>query len=186
MKSKTIRHLSPFRLALREFSRNRWAVVCAGILGLFYFLSLSADFWAPYSASMEDRNFSYGPPTVIRLRDEQGRWQRPFVYGRKAGFDRFHQRVYARQSDRKYPLRFFVKGQEYSWLGLKMDRHLFGVEEPGRIYLLGADIRGRDIFSRILHGGKISLLIGLVAVSISFSLGLLIGGIAGYYGGWGG
>jgi peptide/nickel transport system permease protein len=84
----------------------------------------------------------------------------------------------------RYPLRFFVRGEEYKFLGLiSSDIHLFGTEAPGHIFLLGTDKFGRDIFTRLLFGARISLSVGLVGILISFSIGALIGGIAGYYGG---
>ena len=92
--------------------------------------------------------------------------------------------MYTVDPARKYPLRLFAEGDEYKLFGFVPARHhLFGVEQGGRIYLLGADARGRDLFSRLLYGGRVSLSIGLIGVLISFSIGLVVGGIAGYYGG---
>jgi peptide/nickel transport system permease protein len=87
-------------------------------------------------------------------------------------FDAMHRRVYVVDQTKEYPLHFFKGGR------------LFTVDAPGRIYIWGADARGRDLFSRIWYGARISLSIGLIGVAISFILGLIIGGIAGYYGGW--
>src|SRR6185437_8560996 len=86
---------------------------------------------------------------------------------------------------RREPLRFFVRGARYHLLGLiPTDRHLYGVDAPGRVYLLGTDAFGRDELSRLLFGGQVSLTVGLVGIAISFTIGLLLGGVSGYFGGW--
>lgn len=184
MNHKPKKHYSLFQLAIRDFAQNRLAVACIVILGLLYGSALFADFLAPYSYENEDRIFSFCQPTPFHFRDEKGIWRRPFVYGVKISFDQYHRRVYQINVEEKYALQFFPRGDTYKLLGIiPGSRHFFGVEAPGRIYLWGADSRGRDIFSRILHGGKISLSIGLIGVLISFGIGLFVGGIAGYYGG---
>jgi peptide/nickel transport system permease protein len=95
-----------------------------------------------------------------------------------------HQKIYQVDARQKYPVKFFTQGEPYRWLGIIPLRiHLFGVDAPGKIYVLGADSRGRDLLSRILYGARVSLSISLIGVMISFGLGLIIGGIAGYYGG---
>lgn len=178
-------HVSQFQMAIERFKQNRLAMICFYILFLLYLGALLADFLAPYSYGNEERNYSYCPPTMIQFFDEQRNLNRPFVYGRTLTFDQYRKRVYTMDKTKKFPLKFFVKGDEYKFLGfLKSSHHLLGVESSGRFYLFGADSRGRDIYSRILHGARISLSIGLIGVIISFSIGLLIGGIAGYFGGW--
>ncbi len=178
------RHESQFRQGLREFRANRWAVLCLGILLMLYASAVFADFLTPYSYDNEQREYSFCRPTPVHFRDEQGDWTRPFVYGVNISFDKFHKRVYERDVSQRYPVRFFVKGDEYKLLGLfPSSRRLFGVDAPGRIMLWGADSRGRDLYSRIIYGGRISLSIGLIGVLISFTIGLLVGGVAGYYGG---
>ena len=180
----TEKHLSQFQMALRDFRRNRLAMLCLGVLILLYGGAIFADFLSPYSYQNEERNYSYCSPSRIHFVDEQGKLTRPFVYGVMLTFDEFHKRIYQTDQAQRYPLRLFMKGDAYRWLGIIPCRyHLFGVEGPGRIYLWGADARGRDLFSRILFGAQISLSIGLIGVAISFSLGLMVGGIAGYYGG---
>ena len=99
-------------------------------------------------------------------------------------FDEVHKRVYKINEKEKYPLRFLVNGDEYKFLGMVPVRlHAIGTRQPARFYLLGADSRGRDLFSRILYGARVSLSIGLIGVLISFAIGLIVGGMAGYYGG---
>ncbi len=156
---------------VKTFMRNRWAAACAGVLIALYAMAVFAGFLAPYGYGDEDRNYSFCPPTPIVM-SINGKFVRPFVYGRVLRFDENRGRVYDIDPARKYPLKFFYHGR------------LFGVDAPGRVYVWGADSRGRDLFSRILYGARISLSIGLVGVAIAFSLGLLVGGIAGYYGGW--
>lgn len=184
-KDKNPSHVSTSELgiALRGFRRNRMAVACVFILCFLYAGAIFAGFLSPYSFKTEDRNYSYCPPTPVKFTD-QGKAVRPYVHGISLSFDENYKRIYTVDPSRKYPLRFFVKGDEYEFLGIfPARRHLLGVEGDGRIYLLGADARGRDLFSRLLFGGRVSLSIGLIGVLISFSIGLIVGGITGYYGG---
>lgn len=158
-------------------------MICFYVLCVLYGFAIFADFLSPYSFKNENRKFSYAPPTPIHFLHE-GRLQWPFVYGQTLSLNDIHKRVYTTNTDERYSLQLFAKGDSYKFLGfIPCSRHLFGVKEPGRIYLMGADARGRDLFSRILYGSRISLSIGLIGVFISFTLGLLVGGIAGYYGG---
>jgi peptide/nickel transport system permease protein len=172
------------QLAWQKFCANRLAVFCLIVLGLIHGAAIFADFLAPYSFGNEDRMFSYASPSKIHLRDENGTWHWPFIYGREIVFDQNHKREYKDIVEKKYSLQIFVQGDSYKILGLiPCSLHLFGVNDGGRIYLCGADSRGRDLFSRLLHGARVSLSIGIIGVIISFSIGLLVGGIAGYYGG---
>jgi len=183
MTTTKIKSENEFQIALRNFKKSRIAILCVWILALLYGSALFADILSPYSYKNEDRRYSYSPPTQIHL-FEQGKLQRPFVYQIKFHYNEFRLRIYEEEKSTKYPIQFFTKGDTYKLLGLiPFDRHLFNVEENGRIYLLGADSRGRDLFSRLLYGARVSLSIGLIGVAISFSIGLLIGGISGYYGG---
>ncbi|MDP8212534.1 MAG: ABC transporter permease [Candidatus Zapsychrus exili] len=182
MKNKT-KHLSQFQLALGEFKRSKRGLICLWILIVLYSSAFSADFLSPYHYADENRNHSYAPPTKIHVVHD-GKLNPPFVYGQTFSFDKFHKRVYEQDKKVKYSLKIFVKSDQHKFLGIvPINRRLFGVESPGRLYLLGADSRGRDLFSRLLYGARISLSIGLIGVAISFTLGLLVGGIAGYYGG---
>lgn len=176
-------HLSEFQIALRNFKKNRLAWTGVVILSLLYGGAVFADFLSPYSFKDENRNYSYAPPASIHFFDN-GRLVWPYVNGMQLTFDEYNKRVYQRDPAKQYPLKFLVKGEEYRFFGLfPCRRHFLGVEAPGRWYLLGADARGRDMFSRLLYGGRVSLTIGLMGAAIAFSLGLIIGGISGYYGG---
>lgn len=182
MKNKK-QHLSEFQLALQRFKQNRLAFFCLIILGFMYFGAIFADCLAPYSYKNEERNYSYCPPTRVHLFD-QDQFVGPFVYGVSSYVDDMHQRQYQEDVEKKYPIRLFVKGDTHKILGLiPTKRHLFGIDSTSRLFLIGADARGRDILSRLFYGARVSLSIGLIGVAISFSLGLLIGGIAGFYGG---
>ncbi|MFT7539024.1 MAG: peptide/nickel transport system permease protein [Lysobacterales bacterium] len=154
------------------------------ILLTLYFIAAFAGFLAPYTYDSEARDHSYAPLSMVHFTNEDGQKTWPFVYGLSFEFDEYHKRVYTEDTAQKYKFGLFIKGDSYKFLGLiPTDRHLLGVESPGRFYLLGADSRGRDLLSRIFYGARVSLSIGLIGVSISFTLGLLIGGISGYYGG---
>jgi peptide/nickel transport system permease protein len=166
---------------LRQRQKLVWAVLA---LSAFAGVVLCAGFFAPYDFAAQDRDAPFAPPTAIHFVDASGSFHaRPFVYGPRdssqiaagAGAD----------SDAPYPLRWFVRGAAYKIAGVFTSRvHLFGVRTPARIFLMGSDGYGRDQFSRFLFGGQISLLAGLIAAIFSVAIGILAGGIAGYYGGW--
>ncbi|HBG61532.1 MAG: ABC transporter permease [Omnitrophica WOR_2 bacterium RIFOXYB2_FULL_38_16] len=182
--NKQFKSKSQFALALSEFKRSRRGIVCLAILGILYFGAIFADFIAPYTYDSEARDYSYASLSKVHFVDENGRFSWPFVRELSFNFDEYHKRTYVEKDNTKCYFHLFNKGDAYKLLGLlKTDRHLFGVDSPGRLYIMGADVRGRDIFSRLIYGARISLSIGLIGVSISFTLGLLIGGVAGYYGG---
>jgi peptide/nickel transport system permease protein len=178
------------RIVWEQFRRHKAALVGGGILIVMYLLAIFAGFLAPYGLN-EYRRFpvtAFQPPTTIHWTDpDSGRLTRPFVYLSKSERHPVtRQRVYVEDTSQRYPIRFFIKRPEASYkvLGLfKSDLHLFGVEDPARIFLWGTNNLGKDVFSRVLYGGQISLTIGLLAVWVSLFLGLLLGGLAGFYGG---
>jgi len=151
---------------------------------LSHALVLLAGFFAPYDFASQNRLLSFAPPTRIHFVDAQGKLHiRPFVYPWKAVTGTVTN--YDEDQSVAYPVRFLVSGVQYKVFGILASRvHLFGTEEPARIFLIGSDAYGRDQFSRLLYGGQISLFAGLLATAISLSLGMLIGAVAGYYGGW--
>lgn len=168
-----------------RFKRHKLALVGGAILAIFYLLALFADVMAPYGYASDNRNRAYAPPSKVYMVAPKGGLTAPYIFDVKESFDPV-QRIYSFKEDRTkmYPVKFFVRGETYKMWGLfESNLHLFGVDKPARIYLLGADIQGRDIFSRLLFGARISMTVGLVAILISYPIGLLIGGIAGYYGG---
>ena len=173
---------SPWRLTWQKLKRNRAAVVGLYLLAILYIAALFAGPLAPYGYDTSSLQHSFHPPMLgrIRLFDQEGRIARPFVYG----IEVVDAREYREDRTVKYPIRFFVRGDDYESLGLfRSNIHLFGVDHPGRFFPLGCDNKGRDLFSRILYGGQVSLSIGIVGILISTTIGLLAGGAAGYFGG---
>lgn len=153
------------------------------VLGGFFLLALLADFVAPYADSDQYRAYFYAPPMRVHFFDREGRFHgRPFVYGLRSQDPGLV--LYEEDPQQVFPIYFGVRGRPYRLWGLfPADRHLFGLKEPGRLFLLGGDALGRDILSRLLLGSQISLSIGLLATALSLPLGIGIGGLAGYYGG---
>jgi peptide/nickel transport system permease protein len=172
---------SPWSIFWREFKKSPAAIAGGVLLITFYLGAILAPAIAPYAMDFQTRELSWAPPTRVHIRDESGRFQPPFVYGITG--ESVAEKRYAEDHAVRYPLRFFVRGEPYRLFGLRLERRLLGVDRPGRFFLFGADLYGRDIYSRIVHGSRISLSVGLVGIAISFTLGLLLGGVAGYFGG---
>ncbi len=162
--------------------RRKWLPVLIPLAALHVVVVL-AGFFAPYHYATQNRMLPYAPPSSIHFRDQAGEWHlRPFVYDLVPDDTGFG---YVEDPSRGYPIRLFIRGEPYRFLGLfPTERHLFGVEEPARVFLCGSDGLGRDQLSRLLYGGRISLLAGLVAAALSLAIGLLLGTLAGFYGRW--
>jgi peptide/nickel transport system permease protein len=187
----------------QKLKKNPLARLGALLLLIFYIAVTAADFVAPYDPYASQANGSLLPPTPIYWRNQERQFIGPHVYPTTQGptdLETGDRKLFVDRS-KPSPLRFFVKGAAYQLFqirlpigqkfeevdifpGIPSNLHLFGTVGEGKINLLGTDEQGRDQFTRLLHGGRISLSIGLVGVAISFPLGLLIGGIAGYFGGW--
>lgn len=185
------RSLTLTQIALRQFRKHPLAVWGLRILLALYALAIFAGFFSPY-----DPNFyelfpprGYQPPTPIHFRDpETGRLSWPFVYVMRRTIDplTFQPRYVEDPSQGRFYLRFFVRtpDQPYTLFRIfRSDLRLFGVEAPAQIHLMGTDNFGRDLFSRVLYGGQVSLTIGILSALVSFALGLILGGIAGYFSG---
>jgi len=164
-------------MPLRSFTK--WLVVLLVLHGVI----AAAGFFAPYSPIEQDRDRPYLPPMRLHFFDTQGHFHfRPFFHPlrlRESAFDQYEE-----STSTAIPLHFFVRGASYHLLGiLPMRFHLFGASDA-RICLLGTDAFGRDQLSRILYGGQVSLLAGLLGAGVTLFLGALIGIVAGYYAGW--
>lgn len=170
---------------IKQLWKDRFAKIALVVLGIIYFALFFADFIAPYTKDFSDRTMAYVPPSKIFTIDENGKFSKPYTYNYKREFDSVDLKIiYSLDRSQKHYIKFFSQGQKYRFLGLiPMKRHLITTDENGRLYLLGTDINGRDVFSRILFGGRISMTIGFLALFVLFPIGLLYGGIAGYFGG---
>jgi len=174
-----------------RFRRHKLAVASAFILSLFYIAAIGAEFLSSSDPATSVVDVAYLRPQKIHWFD--GGSFSPHVEKVTGARDpKTFKKIYAVDPDVKIPVSFFVRGYEYNFLGfIKADRHLLGIEggEEGEYnraapYLLGTDVLGRDMAARIIMGTRISLSIGLVGVTMSFFLGITLGGISGYYGGW--
>lgn len=170
---------------IKQLWKDKFARLALIVLGVIYFALLFADFIAPYTKDFSDRTMAYVPPSKIFTIDENGKFSKPYTYNYKREFDSDELKiVYTFDRSQKHYIKFFSQGQQYKFLGLiPMKRHFVTTDSAGRLYLLGTDINGRDVFSRILFGGRISMTIGFLALFVLFPIGLLYGGIAGYLGG---
>jgi peptide/nickel transport system permease protein len=176
--------VSQARLMWLRFRRHRLALWSGLFLIAVYLSILISEFLAPYDLHTRNVDAIYSPPQAVRIWHD-GALTAPFVYGRTMTLDMDTlQRVYAEDRSAPQYLRFFCRGDRYLFWGMiPGDRHLFCPAEGGTLYLLGTDRLGRDNLSRIIHGARISLTIGILGVAFSFVLGIVLGGIAGYYGG---
>ena len=175
-----------FKAVIKELCKDRFAFIALILLLILYLSVAFADFLAPYSKEFSDRSQAYVPPSKVFTIDEHGKFSRPYTYNYIREFDEdTYEIAYKLDRSKKFYINLLNKGEPYKLFGfIPTSRHLFGVEKDGRFFVLGTDINGRDNFSRLLFGGRISLTIGFLALFISFPLGMLYGGISGYFGGW--
>jgi peptide/nickel transport system permease protein len=163
---------------LKKVMRRPMGILSGGVLVLLYLGALFADFLAPYPTNLQDLDRTYHPPTGFFYADGSLQVQAyELVDPSEARYEAIE--------GQGYPIEFFGRGFEYRMLGLfKTDRHLFTLKgDKGRVYLLGSDSTGRDVFSRLIFGSRVSLFIGLLGITITMTLGFLVGGFSGYFGG---
>ncbi|MDY7011489.1 MAG: ABC transporter permease [Planctomycetota bacterium] len=189
--------LSQWQLIRLRFKKHHLATASLYVLALFYFVAVFAEVFAPYSTKWYDLDHAYCPSQLVRFSFSRGL----YVNALNCRTDPItFRKSYVEDRDDPITLSFFAKGEPYKLWGLiPMDRHLLGVnsrqfernkeakgtEKPIRtFYFLGADKYGRDIFSRIIYGSRVSLSVGLIGIAFTFFLGMTIGGISGYVGGW--
>ena len=177
---------SPRQLMWWRFRRHRMALLSGVVLILLYLVALTWEFLAPYNPLRHEVQSAYAPPQGMQFFDEEGFHFPPFVYGLKGERDpETFRKIYEVDKTAKHPIKFMVQGDPYKFWGfIESDLHLFGLEDSeDEVFLLGADRLGRDVLSRLLAATRISASIGLVGVIVSFVLGVMFGGISGYYGG---
>lgn len=180
---------SQWRMIWRAFRKHRLGNIGMVIVLILVVGAIFAEFFAPYNFADQYNSYSFSPPSTLHFRSDEGFSLRPFVYKTTRHFDPVTYRpIFTADTSKKYYIRVFVRGSEYRMLGLfKTNIHLFGVRaadgEEAMIFLLGADAYGRDLFTRIMIGGRISLAVGPLVILIIFPIGILLGGISGYYGG---
>ena len=175
---------SQWQLIRWKFLKHKLAVAALVVLAMFYLTVVFAEIIAPYDPRKEHLDHIYVPPQKIRFVDQQDGFQlRPFVYALKSSVDEVTLGInYEEDRSIRHPIGLFVRGDPYTLLGgLEGTVHLFGTSD-GTLFLFGTDKLGRDLLSRIIFGGRISLTIGLVGVFLSLFLGIVIGGISGYLG----
>jgi len=180
----------PWALIWLKFVRNKVAVVAGIIILVMYLIGAFAEFLAPALPEASKPQFTYAPPQELHffVTDPDGTSRfMPHVTGYKQEVDQASlKRIFTIDPEKVVPIGFFVKGPKYRMWGLiEMDIHLIGpLKSTDTMYLLGTDKLGRDLLSRLIYGTRVSMSIGLIGVVISLTLGVILGSLSGFYGGW--
>ena len=177
---------SQWKMMWWRFRRHGLAVFAGCFLLILYSSIFVSEFLAPYALHTRHMDSIFGPPQQLHFFDDQGSFVGPFVYGYSFRLNpQNRKREYTEDHKLVQPMRFLCRGEAYKYWGwVPGNLHLVCPAKGGTLFLLGTDRLGRDMLSRIIYGTRISLTIGLIGVSVSFTLGIIIGGLAGYYGGW--
>lgn len=179
--------MSQRQLIWRRFRKHRLAMGATVIVAIFYLIVIFADFLATNDPEDSEAARQYTPPQWVKLFNG---WKPDLHVCQLVGTrDQFLRKVYEADCDKKVDVQFFAKGYEYSLFGLKLDRHLLGVNDPvltaeDTLFIMGTDVQGRDQFSRLMRGTRLSLLIGLTGIFISLIVGTILGAVSGFYGGF--
>ena len=176
---------SQWKIMWWKFRRHKIAVACAVILLAIYSSILVSEILAPYNLHTRDSRHIYAPPQQLHLFHD-GKFVGPFVYGYSMELNmNTMKREFRPDASKVQPLRFFCRGDDYEFWGMvEGNFHLVCPAEGGTFFLFGTDRLGRDVLSRVIYGTRISLTVGLLGIAVSFLIGIILGGISGYYGGW--
>ncbi|MBR3504248.1 MAG: ABC transporter permease [Clostridia bacterium] len=185
-KAGTYEVASQWKLMWWKFKKHRLASIALPIIFIMYLLTMCCEFFSPSLPLERYKKYVECPPTAVHLWDHEGTFRGPFVYAKEIGRDpETYRKTFVDSETEIVELGFFVHGSKYKFWGLwETDIHFFGAKEPGAAYfLMGTDDLGRDLFTRILYGGRISLSFCLVSIFFTFLIGLTLGGLSGYLGG---
>ena len=178
--------VSPRQLAWIRFKRHRLAMVSGGFLIFIYLTAALCEFITPYGTDTRNVQAINAPPMSVQFFDKAGEFHlRPFVYGYDMHINAdTWMRDYVENPEKRYPIYFLARGERYEfWNLFYSDIHLFTTGKEGYLHLFGTDQLGRDLFSRVFYGARVSLSIGILGVTLTLFLGVLLGGLAGYIGG---
>ena len=179
-----IYYASKSRLMWLRFKQHKVAVFSGVMIIVFYLVAIFADFISVADINTYSAKFKYVSPTEIHFFDKEGNFTRPFIYNLDRELNMETLEYEYTQGEQPYPIQLLYRGYSYKLLGLfETDIHLVGVDDGAALFLMGSDKLGRDIFSKVVHGARVSLSIGLIGVFLSLVFGVILGGISGFYGG---